>query len=89
MLTLKSTYVLRKIGNDYFAVCVTASAASQQMLKLNETGAFLFERCKEGIDEHKLVAALLDEYEVSRELAEADVARFILTLRQNGLTDEA
>ena len=88
MATLKSSYVVRKIGEDYFAVCVTSTASAQQMIKLNETGAFLFEKCKEGINEEALVTALLDEYDVSRELAAADVARFIDNLRANGLIDE-
>ena len=88
MLTLKSSYVLRKIGEDYFAVCITPSASAQQMIKLNETGAFLFERCKEKIDTEELVTALLDEYEVSRELAITDVTRFIEGLREKGLVNE-
>ena len=88
MLILKSTYVLRKIGEDYFAVCISSSSSAQQMVKLNETGAFLFERCKEAIDEDALVTALLQEYDVSRELASADVRRFIDRLREKGLIDE-
>ena len=86
-MKLKSEYVLRKIGEDHFAVCITPGAA-QKMLKLNDTGAFLFEKCQETIDVEALVNALLEEYEVSRELALRDVELFINCLREKQLIDE-
>ena len=87
-MKLKNEFVIKKIGNQFFAVCVSASAASQKMIKLNETGAFLFEHCKEGFDRASLTEALLSEYDADRALIEADVDRFIANLRANELIDE-
>ena len=87
-MKLKNEFVIKKIGGHFFAVCVTASAASQKMIKLNETGAFLFEQCKESFDRETLTNALLKEYDADRALIEKDVDRFIDSLRQNELIDE-
>ena len=88
MYQLKKQYVLRKIGADYFAVAVSGKASDQKMIKLNETGAFLFEQCKESFDRETLTNALLKEYDADRALIEKDVDRFIDSLRQNELIDE-
>ena len=87
-MKLKHEFVIKKIGGHFFAVCVTSSAASQQMIKLNETGAFLFEQCKKSFDRETLTNALLKEYDADRALIEKDVDRFIDSLRQNELIDE-
>ena len=87
-MKLKNEFVIKKIGNNFFAVCVTASSESQKMIKLNETGAFLFEQCKNGFDRTALIEALCAEYAADRALIEKDVDVFIDNLRQNGLIDE-
>lgn len=87
-MKLKNEFVIKKIGGQFFAVCVTSASDSQKMIKLNETGAFLFEHCKEDFDRASLADALLQEYDVERTLAEGDVDRFIENLRKNGLIDE-
>ena len=87
-MKLKNEFVIKKIGNHFFAVCVSASASAQKMIKLNETGAFLFEHCKQAFDRASLTEALLAEYNADRALIEADVDRFIESLRANELIDE-
>ena len=87
-MKLKNEFVIKKIGDQFFAVCVTSSAASQKMIKLNETGAFLFEQCKNSFDRESLINALLNEYDADRALIERDVDLFIANLRQNQLIDE-
>ena len=88
MMKLKHEFVIKKIGNQFFAVCVTSSAASQKMIKLNETGAFLFEQCKNAFTREQLIEALLNEYDAERAMIERDVDIFIANLRQNDLIDD-
>ena len=87
-MKLNNNFIIKKIGDNFFAVCVTSSAASQKMIKLNETGAFLFEKCKETFSRDSLIDALLAEYDADRTLIEKDVDAFIDNLRQNQLIDE-
>lgn len=87
-MKLKHEFVTKQIGGNFFAVCITPSADSQKMIKLNETGAFLFEQCKDSFERDTLINALLAEYAADRALIEKDVDTFIAGLRQNGLLDE-
>ena len=89
MSQLKKQYVLRKIGSDYFAVAVSGKASDQKMIKLNESGAFLFERCAKGpFTPSALLRALLEEYDVSEAQAKADVTAFLRMLIKGGLAHE-
>ena len=58
------------------------------MIKLNGTGAFLFECLLDGAEEADLLAAMLREYDVSEEQALTDIRRFVTTRRQVGILEE-
>ncbi len=51
------------------------------VINLNETGAFLFEQLQKGIEKEELVEKMLDEYDVTREKASADIDLFINKLK--------
>ena len=87
-MKLKKQYAIRKIGTDFFAVAITSSSEGQQMIKLNDTGAFLFGQCTNTIDKNILVQSLLDKYDVSEKQAEDDVNAFIQDLCRQGLIEE-
>ena len=76
-------FVLQTIGKDTYAVAVTPESAKiGSMIRLNGTGAFLFRFLEEERTEEECVQALLDTYEITREVAAADVARFLAGLRE-------
>ena len=58
------------------------------MVSLNDTGAFLWEKMTSDICEADLVSALLDEYEVSEEVASEDVRGYLVKMREANLIDE-
>lgn len=58
------------------------------MIRLNESGSFLWDRLAEETDRELLVAALLEEYDVDEGTARADVEKFLNTLRKAGVLDE-
>lgn len=89
MYQLKKQYVLRKIGADYFAVAVSSKASDQKMIKLNESGAFLFGLCaKAPFTPSSLLRALLAEYDVTEEQAKADVTAFVRMLLKSKLAEK-
>lgn len=53
------------------------------MIKLNDTGNFLWNFFLKDHTEREAVEALLSEYEVDRSTAEADVEKFSAILREN------
>ncbi len=77
-MKIKSGFMLRKVGGQNVVVAVgAASREFNGIIKLNETGAFLWELLKEERSAEELTAALLAEYDITREIAAADVKTFI------------
>ena len=57
------------------------------MIRLNESGALLWQRLSEGADRAALIAALMEAYEVTAEQAQADVETFLAPLFATGLLE--
>ena len=85
MLKIKDGYVMQMIGDSHYAVYAGAESNMPSMLSLNGVAALLFSRLLEGCETEALVSALLDEYDVSREVAERDVSAFIEKLEKAGM----
>lgn len=88
-MKLKSGFVLEEVGGIFLAVAVGERAEELKVLiKLNSTGAFLWQKLAErDVSEAELVEALLEEYEVSRDVAEKSVASFVKSVADGGLID--
>jgi len=88
-MKLKNGFVLKSIGDNHIVVPVGAQTVDFRcMITLNETGAFLWTLLENEQSEETLVAALLEEYDVTAERAKTDVAAFIDHLRGNALLEE-
>lgn len=82
-------YLLRKVMDIYVVIGVGSDAyAPNQIMSVNETGAFLWNILEHGAERSELVEALLREYEVDRQTAEQDVDAFLTQLREKALMDE-
>lgn len=82
-MKIKREFVTREVAGDWLLVPVGRTAIDMNgMLTLNETGAFLWEKLPEAENEAALVSALLEEYEVDRATAAADVEDFLAKLRK-------
>ncbi len=88
-MKLKEGFLLRQVGGNHIVVPVGAQTVDFRcIITLNETGAVMWEKLKNGCTQADLVAALLAEYDVTEEIATADVAAFIEALREKKLLDE-
>ena len=84
----KPGFVLQTVGGDTYAVAVTAEAADVgSMVKLNPTAATLFALLENDVESEALVTALTERYEVTRDVAERDVAAFLAALGEAKLLD--
>lgn len=82
-MKIKSEFLLRKISDTFVVVPVGSAVVDfSGLINLNETGAFLFEILQKGAEERELVEKLLNEYEVSPEIAERDVKAFISNVKE-------
>ena len=84
-MQIKKDFTIQKVGSSYVAVAVGESSKSfHGMIRLNETGAFLWKLMAEkNCTEDELVDAILAEYEVDRETVVADVRRIVENLAEN------
>lgn len=85
-MNLKKQLVKRKIAGEVILVPVgDASLELKGLMTLNESGEFIFDRLRTAANEDELTDALLEEYDVSREEAAADVHSFIKSLTELGI----
>lgn len=81
-MKIKQGFILREVAGNYIVVAVGGAVKDfNGVINLNETGAFLWGKLQDGIDEEGLVQALLSEYEVEEDLARKDVRAFVEKLQ--------
>jgi hypothetical protein len=80
------TAVTRRIAGETIIVPVRNDVADlDSIYTLNETGSFIWELLDGQRTVATLVDAVVEEFEVDRELAASDVARLVASLRDEGL----
>ena len=88
-MKIASGFVRRTVGDSYMVVPVGARTRDiPGVIALSESGALLWERLEQGAAENDLVEAILAEYEVERDRAEADVDAFVSELHSKGILEE-
>lgn len=84
-MKLKNNFVLRRVAGAYMVLPLgQATVSFKGMLKLNESGALLWNALKNGADLDGLVRALTAEYAVSEDQAKEDVKEFLDRLADVG-----
>ncbi len=87
-MKLKSGFILHKVGGEQVVVPVGARTGEFfGMIRLNESGAFLWEHMDGEFTVASLIKALLAQYDVTEDVAAATVARFIDHLRAANLLE--
>lgn len=84
-MKIKDGYLLREVAGTPVVVPLSSDTTFRNMLKLNESGKFLWEHLAEETTREALIAALLEEYEVEEARAAADVDAFLATLGELGV----
>ncbi len=80
-MKIKEGFILREVADNYIVVAVGSAVKEfNGIINLNETGAFLWKILEKGGEKQDLLDALLNEYEVEKEVAEKDVDKFIAKL---------
>ncbi len=81
-MKIKNGFVVRDIAGQSVVVALgAASKIFNGMIRLNETGKFIWSKLSEGCDREDLIAAMLAEYDIDRDTVVQDVDRFIDTLK--------
>lgn len=84
-MQINQDFTIQKVGDNYVAVPVgETSRTFHGMIRLNETGAFLWKLlAQKDRTEEELVDALVATYEVERGTAETDVRHILGIMKEN------
>ena len=84
-MKIKENLMLRQVADVWTVLPLGKDIINfDGMLTLNETGAMLWQKLEQGAEKADLVNALLDEYDVTAEMALADVEEFLGKLTDAG-----
>ena len=88
-MKLKNTYTLTELADDYIAVPLDNEESFRGVIKLNASGAEVFQGLIEGQTEEQLAKRLTKKYPgLDSESAEKAVATVLDSLKQAGLLEE-
>ncbi len=86
IMKIKDGYVLSKVSDEYVVVPNRENLLQRSVLiKLSNSGAFLWNLLEKGTDEDTLVSSLLNEYEIDESTARTDVRSFVEKLKEADL----
>ena len=88
-MKVKENFVLKNAADTWVVVPVGCDTVDvNRLLTLNESGVMLWRALEHGADREALVKTLTDEYDVSENVAAADVDAFVDALIQAGCIEE-
>ena len=88
-MKIKNGYMMRKVADKCVVVPMGDEVTNfNGMINLNETGELLFATLQKGCTREELIEAMLAEYDISREICERDVDRFIEKVDKVGILEK-
>lgn len=81
-MKLKEGFILRQVAGENVVLSVSADVDLNGMITLNDTGCTLWKRLEQEAQLSDLTAALLEEYDVDEQTAQAAAARFVEKLKE-------
>lgn len=82
-MKIKNGFMLKKVGGQNVVVALgEASRSFNGIIRLNDTGVFLWQKLQQETSEEQLLAALTAEYDIGEEQAKSDIAEFVGALRK-------
>ena len=81
-MELKKKFVLRNIVGETILVPIGQNnEAFNGLISINELGKFIWENIESAKDKEELLQRILDEYEVDKDVAKADLDEFLGKLK--------
>lgn len=87
-MKIKQGFVMRDVAGQAVAIATgEASKSFHGMVKLNDTGAVIWNGIEKGLDEAEIAEQLAAGYDVEADQALKDVESFIARMRDAGLVE--
>lgn len=87
-MKIKNGFVLHNVGDENIVVAVGKMTTKfHGMIRLNDTGAFIFKLLEKGTDENGIVSALMTEYGIDEATAKTASSSFLSQLTEAGVLE--
>ena len=87
-MKIRSGFILREVlGSPMVVATGDAARNFHGMIKLNETAGFIWRCLQDGLTEPQIAAKLAEVYDVSPEMAAADVAALLRQMDEHGFLE--
>lgn len=83
-MRIKDGFILRTISNETVVIPIEGDLDLNMMIKINDTGRFLWENLQEETTTEELVHAVLHTYDIDESTARLYIDAFIKELDTNG-----
>ena len=89
-MRINKGYTLRTLGQEYILVAEGLETVNfNRMISMNASAAFLWKEVEDkDFDTETLVQLLLDNYDITREVAEKDVATLLQSWKEARVVEE-
>jgi hypothetical protein len=85
-LKIKDGFMLREVAGQWVVVPLGERVVEfNGIMTLSESGALLWKVLENEVAEEELTEAIIKEYDIDRETAEADVREFVNVLKEKSL----
>lgn len=89
-MRIKNNFILRSIADEYLLIpCGEAALSVKGLIAMSESGGLLCQKLQNDCTRDELIEALLQEYDVSAEVAAEGVDAFLAQMRQMDMLTEA
>lgn len=87
-MKIKGGFVLKAIADSYMVVPLGSYVKEfNSIIKLNESGAFLWSQLESEKNENELIDAMLSEYDIDENTAKIALDSFLSKLKENDLLE--
>lgn len=88
-MKIKEDLMLREICGAWMVVPMGERLMEfHGMIRLNETGAFIWEKMESGMELPEIADAIVEEYEITKEKAIEKIEEFMEMLKKEGLVEQ-
>lgn len=89
-MKIKNGFMLREIAGQWVVVPIgTRVVEFNGIMTLSESGALLWKMLQKNTTEEEMANAILSEYDISKEIASADIKEFIQMVTEKNLLETA
>ena len=86
-MKLKKGFVLRKVSGQTVVLPTGGDLDLNMMIKLNDTGCFIWELLEKGTEKEDIVLAMLQEYDIEEKNANDYVEQFVQKVKEHGFLE--